>query len=94
MNNNTFYVTLPSNASTDEFTANNPNHYKVRLPQCLDINGNNWWVELSSISLPDVPIDLSKLMPRVGYARKLPRVGYARKLLTMSGLREPLHPTM
>ena len=30
---NDFYVTLPSNASTDEFQANAPNHFTVRLPR-------------------------------------------------------------
>ena len=45
-----FYVTLPSDASTDEFQANAPNHFTVRLPRPLHLSGEGWKVGLSSLS--------------------------------------------
>ena len=51
-----FYVTLPSNASTDELQANAPNHFTVRLPRPLHLPGEGWKVGLSSLSLPDTRV--------------------------------------
>ena len=52
-NNEEFYVTLPSTGSIREFTTNQANHFKVRLPQRLNLTGNRWKVALSSVTLPD-----------------------------------------
>ena len=52
-NNDEFYVTLPSTGSIREFTTNQANHFKVRLPQRLNLKGNHWKVALSSVTLPD-----------------------------------------
>ena len=50
-----FYVTLPSNASTDEFQANAHNHFTVRLPRSLHLPGEGWKVVLSSLSFAGYP---------------------------------------
>ena len=62
-----FYVTLPSNASTDEFQANAPNHFTVRLPRPLHLPGEGWKVGLNSLSLPDTRADLYRLVPKQQY---------------------------
>ena len=62
-----FYVTLPSNASTDEFKDNTPNHFKVRLPRPLHLQGGGWKVGLSSLSLPDTRANLHALVPKQQY---------------------------
>ena len=62
-----FYVTLPSDASTDEFQANAPNHFTVRLPRPLHLPGEGWKVGLSSLSLPDTRADLYRLVPKQQY---------------------------
>ena len=48
-----FYITLPSTTSNQEFTDNQPNAFKARLPQRLTLTGNRWKVALSGVSLPD-----------------------------------------
>ena len=62
-----FYVTLPSDASTDEFQANAPNHFTVRLPRSLQLPGEGWKVGLSSLSLPDTRANLYRLVPKQQY---------------------------
>ena len=62
-----FYVTLPSDASTDEFQANAPNHFTVRLPRPLHLPGEGWKVGLSSLSLPDTRANLDRLVPKQQY---------------------------
>ena len=62
-----FYVTLPSDASTDEFQANAPNHFTVRLPRPLHLPGEGWKVGLSSLSLPDTRANLYRLVPKQQY---------------------------
>ena len=62
-----FYVTLPSNASTDEFQANAPYHFTVRLPRPLHLPGEGWKVGLSSLSLPDTRANLYRLVPKQQY---------------------------
>ena len=64
---NDFYVTLPSDASTDEFQANAPNHFTVRLPRPLHLPGEGWKVGLSSLSLPDMRANLDRLVPKQQY---------------------------
>ena len=48
-----FYVTLPSHSSKNEFPDNVANHFKIRLPNPIRLEGTGWQVGLSSISLPD-----------------------------------------
>ena len=46
-------MTLPSHSSKSEFPANVANHFKIRLPNPIRLEGSGWKVGLSSISLPD-----------------------------------------
>ena len=64
---NDFYVTLPSNASTDEFQANAPNHVTLWLPRPLHLPKEGWKVGLSSLSLPDTQANLYWLVPKQQY---------------------------
>ena len=48
-----FYVTLPSHSSKNEFPNNTSNHFKIRLPNPIRLEGSGWKVGLSSISVPD-----------------------------------------
>ena len=50
---NSFFVTLPSHSSKYEFPKNTANHFKIRLPNPIRLEGSGWKVALSSISLPD-----------------------------------------
>ena len=50
---NDFYVTLPSHSSTNEFPDNASNHFKIRLPHPIRLEGGGWKVGLAAISLPD-----------------------------------------
>ena len=56
-----FFVTLPSHSSLQEFPSNQASSFKVRLPEPLRLMGDNWQVGLSSLSLPDTDVNLSKL---------------------------------
>ena len=56
-----FFVTLPSHTSLQEFPNNYASSFKVRLPEPLRLMGDNWQVGLSSLSLPDTDVNLSKL---------------------------------
>ena len=49
-----FYLTLPSNASTQFYSENNPGHNKVKLPRNIFLLENDWEVALASISFPDM----------------------------------------
>ena len=53
-----FYITLPSHSNKKEFPNNKANHYKIRLPQAIRLEGSGWQVGLSAISLPDAAINL------------------------------------
>ena len=55
-----FYVTLPSHSNRKEFPENKANSFKVRLPHPLRLEGTDWKVGLSSISVPDASIDLNR----------------------------------
>ena len=48
---NEFYNTL-LNASSLEFTSNQANQFKVRLPRRLSLTGNDWKVAISSAFVP------------------------------------------
>ena len=68
-----FYLTLPSNASSQIYSENNPGHYKVKLPRNIFLPENDWEVALASISFPvprmdyfidaRVPILVRTIMP-------------------------------
>ena len=49
-----FYLTLPSNASSQIYSENNPGHYKVTLPRYIFLPEGDWEVALASISFPDM----------------------------------------
>ena len=53
-----FYITLPSHSNKKEFPNNKANHYKIRLPQTIRLEGSGWQVGLSAISLPDAANNL------------------------------------
>ena len=55
-----FYITLPSHASLAEFSSNTNTNFKIRLPQPLRLEGSGWQVGLSSVSLPDINLNLSR----------------------------------
>ena len=55
-----FYITLPSHASVSEFTDNNNRNFKIRLPQPIRLEGSGWQVGLSSVSLPDINLNLTR----------------------------------
>ena len=48
-----FYVTLPSHSSRTEFPNNASNHFKIRLPHPIRLEGGEWKVGLVAVSLPD-----------------------------------------
>ena len=54
-----FYLTLPSNASSDVFPDNKTTSYRVKFPQTIDLEGN-WEVGLYSISYPNTWYTLQK----------------------------------
>ena len=60
-----FFVTLPSTASLDEYTHNQANDFKVRLPQPLHFPGQHWEVALSAVTLPDTT---ESIVDRLGYS--------------------------
>ena len=54
-----FYLTLPSNASLNEFPNNKTTSYRVKFPQSIDLEGV-WEVGLYSISYPNTWYTLQK----------------------------------
>ena len=59
---NSFYVTLPSHSSKNEFPSNVANHFKIRLPNPLRLEGTGWKVAMAAISLPDTQISLPPMV--------------------------------
>ena len=57
-----FYVTLPSHSNKDEHPNNASNHFKIRLPHPIRLEGDGWKVGLVSISLPDPTSQLPPLI--------------------------------
>ena len=57
-----FYLTLPSHSSKNEFPSNTSNHFKIRLPNPIRLEGQGWKVGLTSITLPDPTSQLPPLM--------------------------------
>jgi len=60
--NEEFYISLPSHSNRAEFPQNQSNHFKIRLPKPIRVQGSSWKVGLSSILLPDVKVHLPKLV--------------------------------
>ena len=60
--NEEFYITLPSHNNRAEFPHNQSNHFKIRLPHPIRLQGSSWKVGLISISLPDVKVHLPNLV--------------------------------
>ena len=56
-----FYVQVLSSSNESEFPDNGPNYFKNRLPYPLRLPERGWQVGLSSISLPDATLNLTKL---------------------------------
>lgn len=46
-------MALPSHSSKDQFPNDTSNHFKIRLPHAIRLEGSGWKVGVSSISLPD-----------------------------------------
>ena len=65
---NSFYVTLPSHSSKNEFPSNTSNHFKIRLPNPIRLEGTGWKVAMAAISLPDTQVSLPPLVK--AYAQK------------------------
>ena len=51
-NQNTFYLTLPSNGYDTIYRDNNPGRFKAKLLKTISLPGREWEVALSSISFP------------------------------------------
>jgi len=60
--NEEFYITLLSPSNHAEFPQNQSNHFKIRLPHPIRLQGSSWKVGLISISLPDLKVHLPKLV--------------------------------
>ena len=43
-----------------EFPSNNNRNFKIRLPQPIRLKGSGWQVGLSSVSLPDINLNLTR----------------------------------
>ena len=48
-----FYMTLPSHSSKNEFPDNTSNHFRIWLSNPIRLEGSGWKVGLCAISLPD-----------------------------------------
>ena len=57
-----FYVTLPSHSNKNEFPNNASNHFKIRLPHPIRLEGSGWKVGLSAIALPDTQVSIPPLI--------------------------------
>ena len=53
---------MPSHSNRTEFPQNQSNHFKIRLPHPIRLQGSSWKVGLISITLPDVKVHLPKLV--------------------------------
>lgn len=62
MSEEEFYLALPSSSNRKEFPDNKANHFRIRLPHHVRVEGSGWKVGMSSISLPDSRVTV----PRVG----------------------------
>ena len=75
---NSFYVTLPSHSSKNEFPSNTSNHFKIRLPNPIRLEGAGWKVAMAAISLPDTQMSLPPLVTADSPAPSLARYEWIR----------------
>ena len=61
-----FYLTLPSHSNKNEFPHNASNHFKIRLPHPIRLEGSGWKVGLSAIALPDSQVSIPPLVTAQG----------------------------
>ena len=80
-----FYVSLPSHSSKGEFPKNVSNHFKIRLPNPIRLEGLGWKVGMSSITLPDDQVTLFSLSPTDPDDKKVTLASYAWQRLFGSG---------
>ena len=57
-----FYAQVLSSSNKSEYPNNRPNYSKNRLPHQLRFRERGWKVELSSISIPDVKVNISNVV--------------------------------
>ena len=55
-------MTLPSHSNKNEFPNNAANHFKIRLPHPIRLEGTGWKVGLSGIALPDTQVSIPPLI--------------------------------
>jgi len=79
-----FYVSLPSHSSKSEFPNNAANHFKVRLPNPIRLDGQGWKVGMSSIAMPDAQVTLPSLTPTAPDNKKVTLAYYAWQRLSGS----------
>ena len=92
-----FYVQLTSNASTTEFPANAPHHFKNRMPYPLQFREPGWSVGLAGVSFPQAPRKIPLNDPflfRIGWLELVdPQNGiYAEERKTIRVADLPSHP--
>ena len=54
-------LVLPSTASRRDYPNNKANHFIVKLPYQINLDGDGWKVALESISLPNKRLDLKSV---------------------------------
>jgi len=54
MNSRRFYLTLPSNASMNLFPDNTAAQYTIKLPRPITLDGGDWEVALTELSVPAI----------------------------------------
>ena len=80
-----FYVSLPSHSSKGEFPKNVANHFKIRLPNPIRLDGQGWKVGMSSITMPDAQVALPSLTSTDPDDKKVTLAYYAWRRLFGSG---------
>jgi hypothetical protein len=66
MDSESFFVTLPSDASINIFPANRQNHYHIKLPKPLDLQ-DKWEVALMEIIYPRQVININDVSQETGF---------------------------
>ena len=54
MNSRRFYLTLPSNASMNLYPKNTAAQYTIKLPRSIALDGGDWEVALTELSVPAI----------------------------------------
>ena len=73
-----FYVTLLSHSNKNEFPNNASNHFKIRLPHPIRLEGTGWKVGLSAIALPDTQVSIPPLITAVARVPTLAKYEWIR----------------